>query len=236
MKRFVVAILTADGGVEVHPMKAWLRAHPSEVPAGSDATSDTSHQLRNALKKLGWTVQEGDAEVRLIRPGDSSEVGRITDVLGDDDHESAGDATGDEPEQAFGLEYQLRDFLAQNLESMSVAGRTLRVYVDPTGRDGIEYPTDVGPIDILATDADGAFVVFELKRARVADRAVGQVARYMGWVKSTIGKDRPVYGVIVAKRIDRNLRYAVKVVPHVSLLEYSVEFHLHDAHELPGEG
>jgi RecB family endonuclease NucS len=93
-------------------------------------------------------------------------------------------------------------------------------------RDGIEFPTAVGPIDILAVDDSGAFFVFELKRARSPDRAIGQLTRYMGWVRQTIGKDREVKGIIVAKEISDSLRYAVSVVPNVSLFEYEVEFRL----------
>ena len=91
------------------------------------------------------------------------------------------------------------------MNAIDVGGRRLRLYIDPTGRDGIEYPTEVGPIDILATDESGSFFVFELKRASSPDRAVGQLARYMGWVKHTIGKDRAVNGVIVAKDITEKL-------------------------------
>jgi RecB family endonuclease NucS len=102
--------------------------------------------------------------------------------------------------------------------------------------DGIEYTTAVGPIDILAIDETGAFFVFELKRAASPDYAIGQLARYMGWVKQTIGKDRAVYGVVVAKPISDKLRYAVSVVPNVTLFEYEVEFHLRPAHELFADG
>jgi endonuclease len=232
MKRFLVAIPTDDGGVELHPMKAWLRDNPSELPPGSDPTADNSHQLRAALKKAGWIVRDGDTEVRLVRPADAGSFERIVDVLGDDENATIGLSSQDS-EQSFGLEHQLRDFLAQNLHRIPIAGRSLKVYVDQTGRDGIEYPTDVGPIDILATDDNGAFIVFELKRARVADQAVGQLARYMGWVKHTIGRGRSVSGVVVAKRIDTKLKYAASVVPGVTLLEYAVEFHLHEANDLP---
>lgn len=110
--------------------------------------------------------------------------------------------------------------------------KRLRLYVDPTGRDGIEFPTAVGPIDILALDQNGDFVVFELKRANSPDRAVGQLARYMGWVQQTIGRECKVSGVIVAKTISQNLRWAVSVVPNVSLFEYQVEFHLRPAHDI----
>jgi hypothetical protein len=54
----------------------------------------------------------------------------------------------------------------------------------------------------------------------------------MGWVGQTIGKGRGVFGVIVAKAISDNLRYAVSIVPNIYLYEYEVEFHLHAAQEL----
>jgi endonuclease len=41
-----------------------------------------------------------------------------------------------------------------------------------------------------------------------------------------------VYGVVVAKEISESLRYAVSVVPNVSLFEYEVEFHLKPSNSL----
>lgn len=230
VKRFLVAIPTADGGVELHPMKEWLRQHPDEIPDGLDATMSTSHQLRNGLRAMGWTVQASDTEVRLIRPADADRRELIDDVLGDPDADESDLADQELPEAGFALEYQLRDFLSQNLSVIRLGDRPLKLYVDPTGREGVEFPTAVGPIDILAVDSNGDFVVFELKRARIADRAVGQLARYMGWVKHTIGRDRGVFGVVVAKQIDERLRYAASVIPGVSLYEYQVEFRLTAAH------
>lgn len=148
-------------------------------------------------------------------------------ILGGEDEEEE-----QQPEAAFALEFQLRDFLAQNLTSIPVERRRLRLYVDSTGRDGIEYPTAVGPIDILATDETGAFVVFELKRARSPDHAIGQLARYMGWVKQTIGKGKTVRGIIVAKSISDSLKYSIAAVPDVSLYEYEVSFQLKPAQAL----
>lgn len=220
MKRFNVVLPRDDGGVELHPMKEWLRQHPDHIPPGLDPTSSTSHQLRNGLKKLGWQVEETDSEVRLASPHTSMPL--VSEVLGD----------GEDAEPAstyFALEYQLRDFLAQNLEAIPVEGRRLRLYVDPTGRDGVEFPTAVGPIDILAIDDSGSFFVFELKRAQSHDAAIGQLTRYMGWVKQTVGRNHPVHGVVVAKSITDKLRYAASVIPHVSLFEYQVEFHLRAA-------
>ena len=56
MARFNVVVPKNDGGVELYPMKEWLRQHPHHLPAGLDATASTSHQLRNGLRRLGWSV------------------------------------------------------------------------------------------------------------------------------------------------------------------------------------
>ncbi len=227
MKRFNIVVPKEDGGVELYAMKEWLRQHPQHVPPGLEATSSTSHQLRNALRRIGWSVQETPTEVRLILPGAAQ--ASVGAVLG----EEVDSEEPETPEASFGLEVQLRDFIAQNIGAIDVQGKRLRLYVDPTGRDGIEFPTAVGPIDILAVDSSGAFFVFELKRARSPDHAIDQLTRYMGWVKQTIGKDRDVNGVVVAKEISESLRYAVSVVPNVSLFEYEVEFHLKPANDVP---
>lgn len=136
------------------------------------------------------------------------------------------DEEATDEEVLFGLEYQLRDFIAQNISAIDMDGKKLKLYRDDTGRDGIEYPTAVGPIDILAIDRNGAFYVFELKRGRTPEKAIGQLARYMGWVKQSVGRGCGVNGVIVAREISENLRYAVSVVPNVHLFEYKVEFSL----------
>src|SRR5438876_881806 len=134
MKRFNVVIAKDDGGVEIYPMKEWLRQHPDRLPAGLDATSSTSHELRNGLKKMGWAAQNTENEVRLVMPGPANiNVGAI---LGDDELEEEA-----QREPTFGLEYQLRDFLAQNLGAIPVQGKKLRLYVDPTGKDGVEFQT-----------------------------------------------------------------------------------------------
>ncbi len=221
MAHFNVVIPKEDGGVEVYAMKQWLRQHPEHVPDGLDPSLSTSHQLRDGLKKKGWSIQATGDEVRLVMPGAANFEANIGRVLGEGDLEEE-----PESEAAFGLESELRDFLAQNLSAIPVEGRKMHLYVDPTGQDGTEYQTEVGRIDILAVDDAGAFVVFELKRARSPDHAIGQLVRYMGWVKQTIGKGKKVRGVIVAKTISENLRYGISVIPDVSLFEYEVSFKL----------
>jgi endonuclease len=169
--------------------------------------------------------------VILTKPSSEAEASALDQVLGSTD--DPGNSDADElVEAAFALEYQLRDFIADNLHTINVVGRQLKVYVDSSGRRGIEYPSEVGPIDILAVDETGSFYVFELKRARSPDHAIGQLTRYMGWVRKTIGAGREVAGCIVAKAISNNLRYAVSVIPNVSLFEYEVEFRLKIANEV----
>jgi hypothetical protein len=84
VKRFNVVLPRDDGGVEIHPMKEWLRRHPEHIPPGLDPTSSTSHQLRNGLKKIGWSVQDLTNEVRLLMPGASNVENAIDAVLGEE--------------------------------------------------------------------------------------------------------------------------------------------------------
>jgi RecB family endonuclease NucS len=126
------------------------------------------------------------------------------------------------------MEGHLRDFIVENLSQISIGGTRLSLYRDTTGRDGKEYPTDVGQIDILAIDNLGGLFVFELKLDRGPDRALGQLARYMGWVKVHLAGGHNIRKVIVARTIDEKLRYAACVIPNVALLQYEVAFRLHD--------
>src|ERR1700722_4377391 len=119
-------------------------------PYRLDPNLSTSHQLRGALKRAGWTLQESPTEVRLVKPGTHAAAEIIDRVLGPD--ETSGNESG---EAAFELEYQLRDFLASNLGAVNIDGRRLRLYVDATGREGIEFQSATGPIDILAVDDKG---------------------------------------------------------------------------------
>lgn len=227
-KSHYVLLPREDGSVAMHSMKEWLRQNPEHIPESLDATGSTSQQLRAALKKQGWTLQETETEFRLLPPGAAEESSSTLREMLNEPEVSEQSEDG-ERDTSFGLESQLRDFLAQNLSSIPINGQRLKIYVDPTGRDGIEYPTAVGFIDLLAVDEAGTFYILELKRGRTPDYTVGQLARYMGWVSQTIGKGKGVRGVIVAKSISDSMRYAVCVFSNVSLFEYEVSFKLHAA-------
>jgi hypothetical protein len=126
----------------------------------------------------------------------------------------------------FPLESHLRDFIAANICSIRPHGLALRLYVDASGRNGVEYPTGVGPIDVLAEDSNGNLVVFELKLSKGPDRAVGQALRYMGWISKHLALGKNVSGVIVAHEIDEKLKYAISAVGNITIFEYKLQFDL----------
>lgn len=130
----------------------------------------------------------------------------------------------DEQGGTFALESHLRDYLAKNLTNNSDFGVPLTVYTSKDGRDGVEFQTDVGPIDILATTSNGDFHIFELKLGRGPDAALGQILRYMGWVSQHLANGKKVFGVVLAAEISEKLRYAASQVPNVRLMEYELRF------------
>lgn len=130
----------------------------------------------------------------------------------------------DESELKFPFESHLRDFIALNIESMEIDEHKLMLYINDNGRDGVEYPTDVGLIDILAVDEDVNFIVFELKLNKGIDRVLCQILRYMGWVKNHLALEKEVKGVIVSKKADDKLKYATSIVPDINLFEYELSF------------
>src|SRR5438105_7781780 len=125
-KRFLIVTKGATGAIELHPMKPWLRQHPEELPSGMTAEHRNSHSLRDALKRKGWTVNETEEEVRLLKPEIAEDINTVS-VLGETPANGALDA---EEEFAFSLESHLRDFIAHNLATLPIAQNRLRIYAD----------------------------------------------------------------------------------------------------------
>jgi endonuclease len=78
-------------------------------------------------------------------------------------------------------------------------------------------------IDILAVDKTGAFVVLELKVEKGYDRVVGQLLRYMNWVRKELAEPgQHVRGIIVCRTMSEDLRLACMSIPDVELFEYQL--------------
>jgi hypothetical protein len=156
----------------------------------------------------------------------------LSDETPDDPaEEDSGDAlAGEEPAVVeapdFYLEAYLEEFLLTNWQRIEF-GRRLELWRGSGGVSGHQLGTPIGRLDFLCIDPDdGSFVVIELKRGRPADRAVGQVARYMGWVAANIADGRKVDGIIISHDTDDRLRYAAMAVPGLQLLTYQLTFTL----------
>lgn len=125
----------------------------------------------------------------------------------------------------FYMEKQLEDFIIHNWVNTEL-GKKYDLIIEEGELLSQQYRTEIGPIDILAKDKlTGAFVVIELKKDQTSDDTVGQVARYMGWLKKTKKAD-DVKGVIIAGTYDKKLDFALAAVPNVEVFLYEVNFKL----------
>ncbi|WKZ32339.1 MAG: endonuclease NucS [Thermodesulfobacteriota bacterium] len=129
---------------------------------------------------------------------------------------------------AFVLEKYLEDFIVSNFDTIFKG--ELKIYEDEEGNDGQQYATEIGPIDILAVDPTSkAFVVIELKKGRPSDSVIGQVLRYMGWVKQNLcAANQAVKGLIICRDPDPKLSYALEMTKNVLVRYYSVSFKLRE--------
>lgn len=128
---------------------------------------------------------------------------------------------------AFAMEKHLEDFLVTNWQQTELA-RDFVIFEENGELVGQQYATDAGPIDILAVSKDKKrLLVVELKRGRASDVVVGQILRYMGYVKEQIAEaDQSVEGAIIALDDDQKLRWALVSVPTISFYRYQVSFKL----------
>ena len=127
----------------------------------------------------------------------------------------------------FYMEKQLEDFIISNWENTKFGAQYDLIYEDGE-LISQQYPTDIGKIDILAMDKKSKnFVVIELKKNQTSDDTVGQLLRYMGWIKKN-KKDEGVKGIIVAGQFDNKLDHARSMIPNCEVFLYEVDFKLKD--------
>ena len=123
-----------------------------------------------------WTVRNPGGETLIIT---------LHEVLSDETHEMGLDPGL----QKDGVEAHLQELLAADPTAILDGLRLVRR----------EYPTDIGPVDLLCRDAQGEAVAIEVKRRGEID-GVEQLTRYLEF----LNRDpllRPVRGVFVAQEI-----------------------------------
>ncbi len=132
-----------------------------------------------------------------------------------------------EDTSVFALEKHLEDFLVHNWKYTEL-GKDYDIYEQDGEIIGQQYPSDTGPIDILAVSKNKKeILVVELKKGRISDVVMGQIQRYMGYVQSELAeKDQRVKGVIIALEDDLRLRRALSVTQNIDFMSYEVKFKL----------
>jgi restriction system protein len=131
-----------------------------------------------------------------------------------------------EDAKVFALEKPLEDFLIQNW-TQTLLGKRYDLFTDENGSSQ-QYPTDTGPIDILAVGKDKKeLLVVELKKGQASDSVVGRIQRYMGYVLDELAENnQSVRGVIIALEDDQRIRRALRVTTNIEFFRYEVSFRL----------
>jgi restriction system protein len=128
---------------------------------------------------------------------------------------------------AFAFEKHLEDFLVHNWAATEL-GKQYEIFSEDDEIVGKQFPTDTGPIDILAIRKDKReLLVVELKKGRASDAVVGQIQRYMGYVLEELAeKNQSVRGIIIAMEDDLRLRRALAVAQNIEFYRYQIGFKL----------
>jgi len=191
--RLVIARCSVD---YVGRLTAHLPMAPRLILMKADG-SVSVHADDRAYKPLNWmnppcTVREqpgGDGEptVWTVTHGKSGEklVLTIEEILHDSSHE-----LGVDPGlRKDGVEAHLQELLAEHITTLGEGYTLIRR----------EYPTAIGPVDILCRDGNGTTVAVEIKRRGEID-GVEQLTRYL----ELLNRDptlRPVRGIFAAQEI-----------------------------------
>ena len=134
------------------------------------------HADAGGYKPLNWmtppTVIEDGGDIVVVRKRagrseDRLEI-KLVEVLSDVTHEM-GEAAALEKD---GVERDLQLLLADQPEALEDGLRLVKR----------EWPTDVGPVDLMCRDADDGWVAVEIKRIGTID-AVEQLTRYLDCIR-----------------------------------------------------
>ena len=169
-----------------HVPQHQLAPGPLRPPVGADEHAEAGGVGDDDAREAGvfetWTVQHLKTDDRLVVS--------IHEVLHDTEHE-----LGVDPGLVKdGVEAHLQVMLAAQIELLGTGHSLVRR----------EYPTAIGPVDILARDASGGTVAVEIKRRGDID-GVEQLTRYL----ELLNRDphlAPVRGVFAAQEIKPQAR------------------------------
>ncbi len=163
-------LVKADGSVSVHADdRAYKPLNWMSPPCS----------LREDVDEHGagtWTVTNKAGEQLLVR---------VEEVL----HDASFDLGVDPGLVKDGVEAHLQELLAEQIETLGSGWRLVRR----------EFPTAIGPVDLLARDGTGTTVAVEIKRRGEID-GVEQLTRYL----ELLNRDpllAPVAGVLAAQEI-----------------------------------
>jgi endonuclease len=140
------------------------------------------HADAGGYKPLNWmtppTVFEDGGDVIVVRKRagrseDRLEI-RLVEVLSDVEHDM-GEAAALEKD---GVERDLQEALAAQPDALGEDLRLVRR----------EWPTDVGPVDLMCRDCDDGWVAVEIKRVGTIE-AVEQLTRYLDFIRLDPAKD-----------------------------------------------
>ena len=175
-------LVKADGSVLIHsdggsykPLN-WMSA-----PCAMAEVSPEEHEIADGVETV-WVVQHAKSEDRLRV--------LLHEVL----HDSAHDLGVDPGLVKDGVEAHLQRLLAEHIATMGPGFTLVRR----------EYPTAIGPVDILCKDATGASVAVEIKRRGDID-GVEQLTRYLELMNRDVHL-APVTGVFAAQEIKPQAR------------------------------
>jgi hypothetical protein len=153
------------------------------------------HADDRAYKPLNWMsppcrLEEGDGIWTVANPAGERLLITLEEVLHDSSHQ-----LGIDPGLVKdGVEAHLQQLLADHVETLGTGWRLVRR----------EYPTAIGPVDLLCRDESGATVAVEVKRRGEID-GVEQLTRYL----DLLNRDprlAPVRGVFAAQEIKPQAR------------------------------
>ena len=155
------------------------------------------HSDGGAYKPLNWmnapnrlVVDPDTGAWRVSSPGGQRLTITVEEILHDSTHEFGGDPGL----RKDGVEAQMQQLLAVNPAAIEDGLLLVRR----------EYPTAIGPVDMLCRDTAGAAVAVEIKRHGEID-GVEQLTRYLHYLNADPSL-APVRGVFVARTIKHQAR------------------------------